>query len=112
MAFVVTGNDTLIPDASVMSKSRLTAQKGKYLHGAPELAIEVVSPTDTAAHLKTKVDAYLSNGSGTVWVVYPDSRSVMVYASASVREVKGDQTIEDAILPGFSVPVSAFFELV
>jgi Uma2 family endonuclease len=111
MPFVVTANDTLIPDASVIAKSRLTPRKDKYIHGAPELAIEVVSPTDTATRLKAKVDAYLQNGSRTVWVVYPDSRSVVVFAGDVARELKLDQRIEDPILPGFSVPVSAFFEL-
>jgi Uma2 family endonuclease len=73
--------------------------------------IEVVSPTDKATHLKSKVDTYLLHGSRTVWVVFPDARSVMVHTSDSVRELKADQKIEDPLLPGFSIPVSAFFEL-
>ncbi len=47
----------------------------------------------------------------TVWVVYPDSRSVMVYSGDTVRELKADQKIEDPLLPGFSAPVSSFFDL-
>ena len=75
------------------------------------MAIEVVSPTDKATHLKSKVDTYLSSGSQTVWVVYPNARSVMVHTTDSVRELKADQEIDDPLLPGFSTPVSAFFEL-
>lgn len=112
MAYAVTEYDTFVPDVSVARVSRLSPRTHKYIPGAPELAIEVVSPSDTATHLKTKVDAYLQNGSKTVWVVYPDTRSVMVYSSDSVRELKGDQKIEDALLPGFSTSVSAFFELI
>ena len=112
MAFVVTPHDTFVPDVSVVYQTRLSPRTHKYTPGAPELAIEVVSPFDTATHLKSKVDAYLQNGSKTVWVVFPDTRSVMVYSSDSVRELKGDQAIEDALLPGFSTPVSAFFELI
>jgi len=111
MAFIVTEHDTLVPDASVVTRNRLNPRESKYIAGAPDLAVEVVSPTDTASHLKSKVDAYLQNGSKTVWVVYPDSRSVMVYSGDAARELKADQQIEDPLLPGFSTPVSTFFEL-
>jgi Uma2 family endonuclease len=75
------------------------------------LAIEVVSPEDTAKHLKSNVDAYLAGGSQSVWVVYPDAKSVMVHSKDFVRELKADQKIDDPLLPGFSSPVSTFFEL-
>ena len=51
MVFIVTSDDTFVPDASVILKSRLNPRKNKYITGAPEIAIEVVSPTDTAIHL-------------------------------------------------------------
>jgi len=111
MAYVVTGQDALVPDVSVLSISRLRPRQEKYINGAPEIAIEVVSPTDRAAKLKSKVDTYLRGGSRTVWVVYPKARSVMVHSADSVRELKGDQPVEDALLPGFSTPVSRFFHL-
>jgi Uma2 family endonuclease len=110
MGTEVSKHDTLVPDVSVVSRKRLSA-KDRILRGDPELAIEVVSPVDKATRLKHKVDAYLQGGSETVWVVYPDARSVMVHTCDSVRELKADQKIEDPLLPGFSAPVSAFFEL-
>jgi Uma2 family endonuclease len=76
-----------------------------------QLAIEVVSPQVKEKHFKRKVDSYLQGGSNTVWVVYPDTRSVMVHTSDSVRELKANQKIDDPLLPRFSTPVSAFFEL-
>lgn len=102
--------DAFIPDVSVVKRSRLSGE-GRTFQGAPEIAIEVVSPSDSAAHLKRKVDAYLAGGAQSVWVVFPDARSVMVHAIDSVREVKANQSIEDPILPGFSCPVAAFFDL-
>jgi Uma2 family endonuclease len=111
MAFVVTDHDTFVPDACVIRDGRLNPRNQKYTPGAPELAIEVVSPNDTAAHLKSKVDVYLQAGAKTVWVIYPGARSVMIYSGQSLRELRGDQMIDDPLLPGFSVPVSAFFEL-
>ena len=92
-------------------KDGLIHGKQRYTPGAPDLAIEVVSPSDTAAHLKSKVDIYLQGGAKTVWVVYPDARSVTIHSGDSVRELKGEQIIEDPMLPGFEAPVSRFFDL-
>jgi Uma2 family endonuclease len=109
--FVVATNDTYIPDACVVAISRLNQGGHKYIHGAPELATEVVSPSESAAYLKIKTEACLANGSRSVWIVFPEVRSVMVYTRDAVREFKGSQSIEDPLLPGFSTPVAAFFEL-
>ena len=103
--------DVFIPDVSVFSLNRLSGDE-RVIRGAPELAIiEVVSPHVKEKHLKRKVDSYLQGGSRTVWVVNPESRSVLVHTADSVRELKADQKIEDPLLPGFSTPVSSFFEL-
>ena len=110
IAAEVSTHDALVPDVSLFQQNRLS-EEGRIQRGAPDIAIEVVSPRDTAAHLKRKVDAYLEGGSKAVWVVFPDSLSVMVHTADSVRELKSNQQIEDPLLPGFSTPVSAFFEL-
>jgi Uma2 family endonuclease len=102
--------DVFIPDVSVIARDRLGG-KSRLFQGSPDLAIEIVSPFDTAKHLKRKVDVYLQGGSKSVWVVYPDAKSVSVYSGDSMREFKGDQTIEDSLLPGFSASVASFFEL-
>jgi len=109
--FVVGSNDTFIPESCVIAIHRLNPGQHKYLQGTPELAIEVVSPSESAAYLRIKTEAYLANGSRSVWIVFPEVRSVMVYTRDSLREVKGDQFITDPLLPGFSSPVAAFFEL-
>jgi Uma2 family endonuclease len=108
--FEVSKYDTLVPDVSVVRRERLSNEE-RIFRGAPEIAIEVISPDDKEVHLKSKIDAYLGNGSQSVWVVYPDARSVMVYSKDSIRELKADQKIEDPFLPGFSTAVSTFFEL-
>ncbi len=106
----VSDYDTFVPDVALVRVGEQPLSVRIY-RGAPELAIEVVSPTDTARHLKRKVDAYLEGGAKSVWIVYPEARSVMVHTSGSVRELKAHQFIEDPLLPGFSCPVTAFFEL-
>jgi Uma2 family endonuclease len=110
IAAEVSTHDAFVPDVSLLQQKRLT-EEGRIQRGAPDIAIEVVSPSDTAAHLKRKVDAYLQGGSKAVWVVFPDSRSVMVHTTDSVRELKGNERMEDQLLTGFSTPVSEFFEL-
>jgi Uma2 family endonuclease len=106
----VTRLDTFIPDVSVTQSSRFS-EHDRILQGPPEIAIEIVSPSDTASHLKAKVDAYLTNGSASVWVIFPELKSVEAHRPGSMHELKGDDRIEDPLLPGFSVPVSSFFEL-
>ena len=109
MGAEVSRYDVFIPDVSLVKLDRCPEEE-RVFRGAPDLAIEVVSPSDTPTRLKAKVDTYLLGGSETVWVVFPDSRSVMVYSGDSVHELKGDQSIEHPLLPGFSTKVSEFFE--
>jgi len=106
----VSDYDTFVPDVAVVRVGVQPLSTRIYL-GAPDLAIEVISPTDTAKRLKRKVDAYLEAGSKSVWIVYPEACSVMVHTADSVRELKENQLIEDPLLPGFSTPVAASFEL-
>jgi len=102
--------DTYVPDVAVV---RLGEQplSARIYRGAPELAIEVVSPSDTAKHLERKVDAYLQGGAKSVWIVFPEARSVTVHTRESARKLKADQSITDPLLLGFSSTVAAFFEL-
>jgi Uma2 family endonuclease len=108
MGTEVSRRDVFVPEVSLVKLDRCSEEE-RIFRGAPELAIEVVSPSDTTKRLKAKVDTYLRGGSSTVSVVFPDSRSVTIY-SGSNRELQGDQTVEDPVIPGFSTPVSAFFE--
>jgi Uma2 family endonuclease len=109
--FVVSANNVFVPDVSVIPLSRLNPTEQIYLQGAPDLAIEVITPTDLEIHLKRKIDAYLTYGSTSVWVVYPEAKSVMVYRADGISNLKTTRSIGDSLLPGFSCPVAAFFEL-
>jgi Uma2 family endonuclease len=108
--FLVSKYDTFVPDVSVVENKQLGREDVRITEGPPAIAIEVVAPTDKEVHLRRKIDAYRENGSKTVWVVHPSARSVVIYSGGAIREVKGDQLIEDPLLPGFSFPVSHFFD--
>jgi len=105
----VSDYDTFVPDVAIVRTGEQPLSSRIY-RGAPEIAIEVVSPTDTAKHLKRKVDAYLEGGAKSVWVVYPEARSVEVYRANQRHNLKENEPITDPLLPGFSSPVAAFFE--
>jgi hypothetical protein len=73
------------------------------------VASEVVS-SESASQLSRKVSLYLTNGSKSVWAVYPEEQKVWIYTPGHATEFHRDRTLEDPILAGFRAPVSALFE--
>ncbi len=111
--FPWTSGDVRMPDASYISATRVKTFPARgWLDIPPDLAVEVVSPTDLAANVQKKALDYIRAGVPLVWVVFPDTRTVEVFrTSGSSRELLRESdtlTGEDA-LPGFSVPVSELF---
>jgi Uma2 family endonuclease len=106
----VSDHDTFVPDVCIVRTGDQPLSSRIY-RGSPEIAIEVVSPTDTAKHIERKIDAYLQGGAKSVWIVFPESRSVTIHTAEAVCKLKADQPLTDPLLPGFSSPVSAFFDL-
>ena len=101
------------PDAAFVSKERLPpgeAQAG-FLELAPDLAVEVISPSDSASYVQAKVEQWLAAGTRLVWVIYPDSLSVAVYRSTGEGKVLStDDTLDGApVFEDLSVPVQDFF---
>lgn len=79
----------------------------------PTLAVEVISESNTAAEMRLKTKEYFESGSRLVWLVYPKTRSIAVFESASeepARTLGEGDTLDGApALPGFSIPVSDIF---
>jgi Uma2 family endonuclease len=100
------------PDVSFVKMDRVRATKpNDYFLGAPELAIEVVSPSETALTLKRKIDLLLAGGS-LVWVIYPNDREVHVFLpdGTSFRRGLNDVLTLPELLPGWELPVARLFE--
>ena len=99
------------PDLSFLSLDRARCQAfDDYVRGAPELAVEIVSPSDSAEDLQLKIDQYLSAGAKAVWVIYPKTKSVHIYQHGVTR-ILTDKDVLDApeLFPGWSMPVSELF---
>ncbi len=93
------------PDVAVMSKDQILAtEDDDYFEGAPELAVEVVSPGNSDKDLNEKVRQYLGAGGRWVWVVYPETQSVTVWDTSGSRVFTGDD-----VLPEFALKVSELF---
>jgi len=93
-----------IPNVSITH----AGQAGKrYFEGAPALAVEIISDSNTAKQMHKKVVAYFENGAREVWVVYPDTRSVIVHRGKTSTEVSA--TLITDLLPGFSIDLAEVF---
>jgi Uma2 family endonuclease len=96
----------LLPDKALrLDRDRIP------IPGAPDLAIEVISPSERTRESRAKVDAYLRYGVAEVWQIYPDSRALEIYKGENGRSTaSADQHVTTDLLPGFSVPLPSFFE--
>lgn len=103
------------PDAAFVSQARLeqTGVPKQFFPGAPDLAIEIVPPSDTLYEIDEKVDDYLGAGTRLVWVVNPRRRTVTVHRPAGQPVVlrEADQLTGEDVVPGFACQVSLLFSV-
>ena len=106
------GERTVKPDVAFVSTTRLTGDKTKGFSIPPDLAIEVVSPSDVQSRVAEKALAYLEAGTRLVWVLEPVTKTVTVYRSETDIEIltRDDTLTGDNVIPGFTCPVAHLFE--
>lgn len=101
------------PDVAFVRADRLPPPEARerYLPRAPDLAIEVLSPSDRAGDVTEKVIEYLDAGTRLVWVVHPRRRTVTVYFPDRTARVlrEGDDLDGGDALPGFRLAVADIF---
>jgi Uma2 family endonuclease len=101
------------PDVSFVRAERLPASGigSAPFNIVPDLAVEILSPSDTASRLDEKLDDYAASRVPLVWVIDPERRTVRVIAvDAPVRSLRdGDMLDGGSIIPGFVCPVSEVF---
>ena len=100
------------PDVAFISKARFTPPPEEaFWPGAPDLAVEIVSPGDTIREIDEKVKAWMDAGARMVWVLNPAWRAATVYRSAT--EIKTltekDELSGEDVVPGFRHPLGELF---
>jgi Uma2 family endonuclease len=99
----------LVPDLSIAHRDQ--GANDKYYEGAPLIAIEIISESNTARHVDRKIKKYLANGSREVWVLYPKTRRVLThFAGSDVVEI-GRSHVRSRVLPEVSaIPLSEIWQ--
>ena len=106
------GKDTVVaPDVGFISKERLPQGLPKgYIPAPPDLAVEVVSPGDSADEIDQKVVLYLRYSTRLVWVWYPKTKTVIAHTPTSVQRLDINDTLDGGdVLPGFKLAVREIF---
>lgn len=103
------------PDVAFVTNERLSRMDvdRSPVDGVPDLAIEVISPKNSAQDMLKKVHQYLDAGCRAVWVFYPNLKLVAVHNSSGIREVSAPATLqEEKLFPGYlySLPLGPVFE--
>ena len=80
----------------------------------PDLAVEIVSPTNFADEIDTKLVDYFAAGVGQVWVIYPETRRLYVHESLQVARGYSEDDLVDAapVLPGFTFRLADLFDAI
>lgn len=112
--FVIGRNPDTVraPDVAFVQQDRLhlTPRRG-FFPGPPDLAVEVLSPDDSASEAMAKVDDWLDAGTIEVWVVDPDRKTVTVTTKGQPARFlrENNELTCEPLLPGFRVAVAELF---
>ncbi len=103
------------PDIAFVSHARMKLihpHKEKLFHGAPDLAIEVLSPSDSITKTERKLALYLAHGAALAWMVDPKSKTIRVYRKSGEFELLSQDRIltGNSVLPGFRLSLHRLFD--
>ena len=101
------------PDLAFVRSDRIP-ERGipkKFWQGAPDLAVEVLSPGDTFSEVEEKIEQWLDAGARAVWIINPRRRGVSVYRPMTdvTHLTEGDELDGGEVVPGFRCKVSEIF---
>ncbi len=105
------------PDISFIPKARLESLRFSpsaktFFPGAPDLAVEVISPSNTRAEMDERLRDFFASGTQIAWLINPDSGSVEVCRSLTQRRLigPGGEVDGEHLLPGFRYPINDLFK--
>lgn len=100
------------PDIAFLTRERMPPEDHEgFVPGAPDLAVEVVSPSERDTDIQDKVMDYLRLGTRLVWIVRPRQRTITVYRPDGTVQLLQETDILDGaeVLPGFRLPMREVF---
>jgi Uma2 family endonuclease len=105
----------LSPDVSFVSNARLKKiliAPDKFLYGAPDLVVEVLSPSDRMREINRKLDHYFQYGTRLAWLLNWRKEQIIIYTADSVESLTNpaDSLAGGPVLPGFKCKLRAIFE--
>lgn len=103
-----------VPDASFVAKERFSSLP-KHIQGGPDLAVEVISPSEGMRAVLDKIMLYFAAGTRLVWTIDPQARKVDVYQPTEQGFAGQTLNIDDTltggdVLPGFSLSLAKLFQ--
>jgi Uma2 family endonuclease len=112
--FIIARNPDTVraPDVAFVRQSRVPATvRQSFFEGPPDLAVEVLSPSDVHSEVMAKVDQWLMAGAVSVWVVDPPNCSIEVFHAPNhiERFRHGDELRDELALPGFVLKIADVF---
>ena len=102
------------PDISFIAKARLRGWKRPpvaFFEGAPDLAVEVLAPSNTAAEISERLADFFASGTQLAWIIHPEEQFVEICHSPVQRKMLGSGALLDgeSLLPGFQYPIADLF---
>jgi Uma2 family endonuclease len=109
--FALDENSRVRPDVFVLGPERAARldRSRVPIPGAPDLAVEVISPSERSYDTQAKLQRYLQSGTQEVWHVYPLTKSVTVYRGGTGVLWPMDKPLTTPLLPGFSLDLQRLF---
>ena len=105
------------PDVSFVPKSRLTAvgfkpNEKRFFPGAPDLAVEILSSSNTRMEIDERLKDFFASGTQLVWIINPETEAVEICYSLTQRKLLGSGAFLDgeALLPGFKYAIADLFK--
>src|SRR5262245_45704321 len=103
------------PDISFVCKERLRGLKRStpsFFEGAPDLAVEILSPSTTRRELDERLKDFFFSGTKLAWVIDPDSQMVEICRAPTQRRLIGSGGFLEGedLLPGFKYPIAGLFK--
>jgi Uma2 family endonuclease len=108
------GADRLQPDVAVFADQRWQQVNRRKVPVSmpPDIAVEIISPSESAVHVEKKIDVYLRHGVKEVWILHSmETPHLYVHQRGSVRRLDIGDSLSTPILPGWSIRVREIFEI-